>query len=201
MVKMRMMDDRFFNEAIVQDEMRKLRSVHDAILKWEELDSDELASEMAKQNGKQSPEQQYWISEHFNDRAYLLYETANVMFANLAVRITASVENFMGALCTDNNLEIVDSRGNPVDRPNWGHKRPVLERHFSINLSTFRGYENVRIARLLSNCFKHTEGKADEALAEHYSVGFDEEIKYGEVDWVALLRDTEAFLLQLAGCT
>jgi len=65
----RMMDDRFFNECIVEDECSKLESIYRAIEKWEFVAAAEWEASRPE-TAAMDEVQAEWAADHFNDQAY-----------------------------------------------------------------------------------------------------------------------------------
>ena len=187
----RVMCDRFFNECIVRDECAKLRSILNAIEKWEDVaaadwnDSEPDTSEM---NDLQAE----WAENYFNDQAFMMHQTKLAMLSSLSVTIAASIENFLGALCDD--LDLTDDLG---DRPNWGSKRPAIEKRLEISFGDLGRYRDVNRVRLLANCFKHNESKLTDDFVKSFGGTVNDEINYEKENWGGFIEATQAFLMAI----
>lgn len=96
MIEAHMMDDRFFADVVVGDEV----SIHRAIPKWERVAIAEVEAERrppAVGPGLDSA----WNEQYLQDRHYTLDATKNALFAGLAISTAATVQRTMLMLCRD----------------------------------------------------------------------------------------------------
>ena len=187
--QMRVMNDQFFSECIVRDECAKLRSILNAIEKWEGIAGVEWqASE--PDTSKMNDLQAQWAAEHFNDQAFMIYQTKQAMLSGFAVTIAASVENFFGALCDDLDLEL-------GSRPDWGKKRTAIENKLAISLGDLERFCDVNRVRLLANCFKHNESKTTNAFVDAFGGSVNKEIDFQSEDWDGFIEATQTFLMAI----
>jgi hypothetical protein len=121
MIQTHIMDDRFFNEVVVRDEMNKLRALLRAIPKWEEVAVAEVDALTASDLSEMSEEQRHWHSEYVNDRYYGIEETKEGLYRSFAVSVASTVENLMGLFCSEHAVAL-------RERPNWNHNRQGLAR-------------------------------------------------------------------------
>jgi len=187
MTKIRVMDDRLFNECIVRYECSKLDSIHRAIEKWEDVAVAQWNANSPDTSGMDEY-QAHWAASHFNDQAYMMHVTKQSMLGSLAVTMASSVENFFGALCEDREITLGDRAG-------WGQKRQRLETDLGVQFNTLPGIQEVTKVRLLGNCFKHNEGKKDAELVAECGGVVDEEIDFDAENWPNLIAATRQFLL------
>jgi hypothetical protein len=190
MARARVMDNRFFNECIARDDASKLKSILRAIPKWEEVAVAEVRATESADSSQMTSEQQHWHGEYVNDQFYMIDATKNGLLAGLSVAIASTVENFMGMLCAENEIVL------PA-RPMWSHKRNGVEQVIGMQLDTLTGFDSANRARLLGNCFKHNGGKTNQDWVDDYGGPLDEEIRYENENWGAIIGEVEAFLLEV----
>jgi hypothetical protein len=186
------LDDRFFNQCVVRDEAAKLRAILRAIPKWQAIALEEIATLEANSSESFSSAQQHWRSEFINDQHYLADQTANALFAGLAVSAAAVVESTLGMLCAEQGVVF------PNNRPGWGEKRQGLEGVLgTIRLDTLASFGHANRARLLGNCFKHNGGKTNQDWVRAFGGAESQEIQYVDEDWAAMIAGVQDFLLDL----
>jgi hypothetical protein len=193
MVRNHIMDNRFFNEVIVHDEMSKLRSLLQMIPNWEASAVVEVNTLAARDVGDMSLEQSQWHGEHVNDRYYDIDVVTKLMFCGLAVIAASAVENVMGMFCREH-----DGKFNP--KADWRTKRQRLEQLIGddASLSDLPGFSWAHRARILANCFKHNGGTVNEEYAKsivHRPIG--DEIRYQDENWAAIIDGIQTALLSL----
>ncbi len=184
---------------IIPDEIGKLKRVLQVIEQWERISDEELKklqSESEKEHNELAEQYGY---DPVNDEAFMLHQTARVMYANLAVTVATSAEVFVDCFCKAKGLTYLNKSGKPIDRPNWGHKKSVLERSLSVKFEDINGFAVNRKARVMGNCFKHNEGQANEEYVNRYGGESGAELEYDNEDWSDIIDGTRTFLLNLAG--
>ena len=125
------------------------------------------------------------------EEAIFLESTERVLWASLATAISSTVEASLGELCDSLKLKL-------PERANWGTKRNALEGEVPITFGSLDGFESVNRARVMSNCFKHNDGRANEEFSKLSSQPKGEEIDYELEDWDKLIADTQTFLESLS---
>jgi len=187
-----MMDDRFFNEIVVRDEVSKLRALLQAVPKWEEVAVAEADAFAASDHGEMSAEQQHWHDEFINDRYFSIDVTKEALFRGLAVSAASTVENVMGMLCQEYNVAL-------RERANWVDKRRGLEQLIGgTSLGDIPGFDSADRARILANCFKHNGGTVNQTYIAAIAIRpLGEEIRYQDENWGAILDGIQTALLAL----
>ncbi len=132
--------------------------------------------------------------EQLNIESSLLQETERVMFAGLAVAIASVTENIVGGMCKHLNLPLVKSDGTRIERPNFGNKQTAIEKHLGIKFCRLTGFDGNRLARLLANCYKHSEGRVNQELAKAFRRTKGEVIAYEKENWGHMISETKLFL-------
>ena len=67
----------------------------------------------------------------------------------------------------------------------------------SAEISQLPGYGGNQRARMLGNCFKHSEGKTNDRFVEKYGGVVGEEIKFEKEDWPSMISDTKRLLSEI----
>jgi hypothetical protein len=185
-------DDVWF-AMILPDEIAKLTRLHNAILKWSEL-TDKKFQEFRQQSEKQRTTQ--WDEYGYDpvsDEAFMLLGTERVMFANLGVSIAASAENFIVRLCKERGVNCVNGKG----QTDFAIACISLGNALGVVISDLPGYSGNQRARMLGNCFKHSEGRRNERFVEKYGGTLGEEIEYEKEDWPGMIGDTRTLLAEI----
>ena len=191
-------DNEFF-QLLIPDDIHRLNRLLGAIGKWRALAEAEFRTlQTETDSSKASPGDEYGY-DPIADEAFLTLATERALFGSLAVAIATIAETWVGQLCRARKITFVDSKGKPIVKPNWGHKKAALEKELGVTFEGMAGFPDNKRARLLGNCFKHHEGKVDADCAKHLSLKEEEEIEYEKQDWHAMIDGTRAFLLDLAG--
>jgi hypothetical protein len=194
MIQTHIMDDRFFNEVVVRDEMNKLRALLRAIPKWEGVAVAEVDALAASDLSAMSEEQRHWHGEHVNDRYYGIGETKEALYRSFAVSAASAVENLMGLFCSEHAVAL-------PDRPNWHHKRQGLERLIGggLDINALPSFDSANRARILANCFKHSSGTVSQEYIDHIGPrALGEEVRYQDENWTAVIDGIQAALLVVA---
>ena len=108
----------------------------------------------------------------------LIKEPAKRCTPNLAVTVATSAETFVDRFCQAMQVSYQDKTGKPIDKPNWGHKKAALERALNVTFEDIDGFEMNCKARVMGNCFKHNEGKADEDFSKRYGGQVGDDLEY-----------------------
>jgi hypothetical protein len=125
-----------------------------------------------------------WIYDMANDEFYLDDLSIRILYAGLAVIISSATENLFETICSHYHIKL-------KSRAMWGDKRTALEGKLLISLEDLPGFKLNKRARLMANCFKHSDGRANEELARYTGVRKGDEIKYEIEPWDRIIRETE----------
>ena len=177
----RIMDDKFFNEVLAHDECAKVRAIYRAIEKWEDVAAGEREARRPD-TSQLSEDQAYWAAQNFEDEAFVIHRTKQAMLGSLAVSIFAAVEAFVGAMCLDRGVKL-------KKRTLWGTKKKKLQDNLDVKFRDLDGFTEADRARVLGNCFKHNEGKANDEFVKVFAgqLAEDEEIDFESYDWPQLI--------------
>lgn len=191
MMQMNILNEQFFAEVVVRDEVRLLRSIHRAVPRWEEVALAEVEADSQPAENLTELEAE-WHHRYQQDQYYTLDATKNVLFGGLAVSAAAAVERTMLMLCRHRGQQL-------SDRACWGQARPVLKQLIGADLSTLNGFNAANRARLLGNCFKHNGGRRNqEFVGDLHDGAVGEEIRYENEDWPSLIDGIQSYLTDLA---
>ena len=192
MIQTHIMDDRFFNEVVVRDEVSKLRALLRAIPKWEEVAVAEVDALAAIDLGEMSEEQRHWHGENVNDSYYSIDVTKDALFGGLAVNAASTVENIMRMLCNEYKVAL-------RERANWCHMEQGLARLIGgVRLSDVPGFDSADRSRILANCFKHNGGTVNQEYIDKIAPRpLDEVIRYRDENWGATFNGIQKALLAL----
>jgi hypothetical protein len=177
----------------LQEEITNLTRLHTAILKWAgvaEMDLQGFRQEVEKRRTPQWDEYGY---DPIIDEAFMLLGTERVMFANLGVSIAACAENFIIRVCKAREVNCLNKNG----QTDFGIACQCLGCSLKTVISELPGYSGNQRARLLGNCFKHSEGKTNDRFVEKYGGVVGEEIKYEKEDWPSMIADTNRLLSEI----
>jgi hypothetical protein len=140
-----------------------------------------------------SEEQRHWHSEYVNDRYYGIEETKEGLYRSFAVSVASTVENLMGVFCSEHAVAL-------PEQPNWNHNRQGLERLIDdgMDINGLAGFDSANRARVLANCFKHSDGTVSQEYIDHIGPRMlGEEIRYQDENWSAVIDSTQAGSAQL----
>src|SRR5271156_3493589 len=115
------------------------------------------------------------------------------MFANLGVCIAACAENFIIRVCKARVVTCVNKKG----QTDFGIACTSLGASLKSEISQLPGYAGNQRARMLGNCFKHSEGKTNDCFVKKYGGVVGEEIKYEKEDWPLMIADTNRLLSEI----
>lgn len=119
----------------------------------------------------------------FSDASYWMRETERTMFAGLAVAIASAAEPFRKAFI--------------AKRKAAGETEKVANRE----LASIAGHSDYNRARILANCFKHSDGNVNDdyvsTYQDHREVG--EKIDYSAENWTSIIDGLRRFLRQVCG--
>ncbi len=183
-----------FYTLIIPDEVTKLKRVLEIIKKWEIISNSELDSIF--QNQSEQEQKKVAIDydyEPVNDEAFIIHQSTRVIYANLAVTVTASVEKFIDYFYQSQKAIFKD---NPNDY-SYNRKQECLERQCKIKFDQIDGFKLTQKARIMGNCFKHNAGNANEVFAKKFDVSLGESIYFEKENWLEIIVATECFLVCL----
>ena len=187
----------WFLKMVAEQEAEKLTSLHQAICNWHDAAEAKFESRISAHGVPQS-EMSQGQYDLFAGEAFGLLGTQRIMLAGLAMAIASTVENYLGLWCETARIPIVDKDGNPIDRPNWGHKKQAIKKARAINLVDIAGFGGCTRARILGNCFKHKDGRTNDEYVKKYGGQEGAEIEYERENWPDLIDATRTFLVGLA---
>ena len=173
---------------MLSDEIGNLTRLHKAILKWvevAEMDSQGFRQEVERRRTPQWDDEYDPISNEASNRL----ATVRVMFANLGVTIAACAENFIIRICNVRSVTCV--------KGHFGSTCDSLGKSLGVEISQLPGYAGNQRARLLGNCFKHTEGRTDDRFAGKYGGAVGEDIQYEKEDWPSMIAETNGLLSEI----
>jgi hypothetical protein len=174
------------------DEISKLRRLLGAIGKWRQVADTEFDEFQKLSEQKRTPAWDEYGYDPAQDEAFMLLETERVMFANLAVTIASAAENFMIGICKGRKLPCEKS-----GKTDFAVALDSLGKAIGRTISELPGYGGNQRARLLGNCFKHTEGKTNQRFVDKYGGSVGETIEYEKETWEQMIGDTETLLREV----
>lgn len=188
-----------FYGLIIPDEIVKLKRVLQVIEQWGRISDEEFKKFQCESKNEQSELAEQCGYVPVNDEAFMLHQTARVMYANLAVTVAASAEAFVDRFCKARKLTYRNKAGKLISRPDWGVKRCALESSLNVEFDSVDGFKLNRKARVMGNCFKHNNGQANEEWVELSGGKIGDDLQYESEDWSEIIDGTRTFLLNLAG--
>ena len=175
---------------IVPDEISKLRRLHEAIRRWDDVSAAEFEAFQKTVEQRRTPQ---WDEFGYNpaaDEAFMLLSTQRVMFANLGVTIAACVENFVFRVCNALRIECLNAK----QQNDFGIACQRLGKSVNSDISTLPGYSGGQRARMLGNCFKHAEGKKSDLWVKKFGGAEGDEIEYENEHWNSMINDSQRLL-------
>jgi hypothetical protein len=185
-------DDVWFR-MVLPEQIAKLRRLHEVINKWRAVADTEFASFQRQCEQNRKPAWGKYGYDPVQDEAFMLLETERVMFANLGVSIASCAENFIVGICKSRGNNYVNNAG----ESHYGIACKSLSSSLNVEISDLPGHAGNQRARMLGNCFKHSEGKANEKFATKYSVPLGEPIEFEKEDWSRMIVDTQTLLSEI----
>ena len=185
-------DDVWFS-MFLPDEISKLRRLLGAIGKWRQVADTEFDEFQKLCDQKRTPTWDEYGYDPAQDEAFMLLETERVMFANLAVTIASAAENFIIGICKVRGVNYVSDSG---ETP-FGIACQGLGGSLKAVISELAGYSGNQRARMLGNCFKHSEGKTNQRFVDKYGGSLGEVIEYEKETWEQMIGDTETLLREI----
>lgn len=185
-------DDVWFS-MLLPDEIGKLRRLHEAIGKWR-IGTDAEFDDFKRQcDQNRNPVWDEYGYDPVQDEAFMLLETERVMLANLGVSIASTAENLIVGICKSRNVNALNNFG----ITDFGIACQSLGNSLKIVLSKLPGYDGNQRARMLGNCFKHSEGKTNQKFVEKYGGDLGMTIEYEKEDWLGMIADTQTMLTEI----
>ncbi len=186
--------EREYLRLVVQDEESRLLVLIDVIPTWQAVALDALTKRASVlRASKLDPDLRQTSEDDLGNDHDLVLQTVRALYASLAVSIASAAENYVGSICRRKNL-LVDAAGHPLARPDWGVKRQKLQDALAFNFDDLEGFVLNKKARLLGNCFKHSDGRRNEQLASQFGGTEGEVIEYENENWRDLIEGTGSFL-------
>jgi hypothetical protein len=185
-------DDVWF-AMIFPDEIANLTRLHGAILKWVEVTDKEFHDFRQQAEKRRTPQWDDYGYDPIGDEAFMLLGTERVMLANLGVSIAACAENFIIRVCKARGVTCVNKKG----KTDFSIACTSLGASLKIEISQLPGYIGNQRARMLGNCFKHTEGKRNDFFVEKFGGVVGEEIEYEKERWPSMIADTKTLLSEI----
>ena len=128
------------------------------------------------------------LSDYLSNELWEANEAYKTGFGALAVMAMSVVESRMKELLARDG--VIEAR-----RRSWQYVEGWFRGKTARGLASLSEYNRVDTLRLLSNCFKHNDGKSSVTLAKRLKIRAREEIDYVHQDWTGFLEAIEAFLL------
>lgn len=186
-------DDVFWG-MIVPDEIAKLMRLHEAIRKWKDLTNSEFQEICDSVKQQQNSVWDRYSYDPLEDEAFMLLDTQRVMFANLGVSIAATAENFIIRVGMYRGLNCLNGDG----QPHFDIACRCLGCSLKVVIFELPGYKENQRARMLGNCFKHSEGKTSDRYARKYKVPVGQAIEYEKEDWTGMIEGTRFLLTEIS---
>lgn len=180
---------------MLPDEVAKLNRLLSAINKWRSIEVSEFDEFKVKVESNPNPAWEDHGYDPLADEAFMMLETERVMFANLGVTIASAAENFLIGICKMRQVDCVNDRG----ETDFGIACQSLGKSLNVVISDLPGYQGNQRARMLGNCFKHSEGKTNERFVRKYGGNLGESIEYESESWEEMIAETETFLSEVIG--
>ncbi|MBL4885762.1 MAG: hypothetical protein JKY95_14675 [Planctomycetaceae bacterium] len=169
------------------EEIGKLKRLHKAICKWQEVAATELDEFQHQCSQNHNPAWDEYGYDPVLEEAFMLQETERVMYANFAVTIASVVENFIINICNVRGVACVNDFG----ETHFGIACQCLGCSLKVVIHELPGYTGTQQARLLGNCFKHSDGKKNQRFVNKYGGFLDEIIEYENEDWLKMIAETK----------
>ena len=183
-------------KSLLDTRIEGLRHLLDAIAKWRNVAHQELADWGKRLEDKKEASE--YDCDILVDEAYMTTKTERLMYANVSVSLFAVAENVLRVLCLNLDGTEVHKQIKSRNKPNWGHIRNALQKHFHIEYHELEHYETMVRVRLLNNCFKHSSGNPNAEFMREYGGDYIEGIEYEKEDWNEIISNCHLFLHNLA---
>ena len=183
-------------EEVARIDVERLESLRAAAEEWDRFVQERFGVKVTIARAKDpTGELSDWLDDNLGDEAFRLQETKRLLCAGIAVAITSVTESFGASVC--NFMGHRPAKGKDVSF-SWRKVVELLEKDSGKKLSDLPGYEMNHRARLLGNCFKHSDGKANSSLEKAAGIVKGTEIAFEKEDWAKMIEDTKQFLVSLA---
>jgi len=186
-----------WDEMYIEVEIDRLEELRGAIQKW----SDDAKAKLDKTINDYKTQHSVipeGVWDSFGDRAFVDQDTERILYAGLASAVASCAEHVVENFCQRERVLLVNKAGKTINRPNWGHKKSALEQYLKVDFLDLEGFDLNKLARLLSNCFKHSDSCVDARLAERPGFTKGAKVEYEKQDWKKMIVGTGSFLLALA---
>lgn len=180
---------------ILPYEIANLTRLHGKVLKWVEITDKEFQESRQQAEKRCMPQWDEYGYDPISDEAFMLLGTERVMFANLGVSIAACAENFIIRVCKARGVKCVNGKG----QTDFSIACTSLGTSLKIGIFQLPGYSGIQRARMLGNCFKHSEGKTNDSFVKKYGGVVGKEIEYEKEDWPSMIADTNRLLSEIIG--
>lgn len=180
-------------ESSVSQYAVKLQNLSTAINDWQSFATKQL-NETAEADRKR-PEVQELVDydQYLQGQEEILFEIEHMMYGGLAVSVLSSAESVLRMLCNKQGKVLKPKANLKTIRETL---EPLLKSGGKFD--SLAEFSNANCARMLGNCYKHNDGKADKEWAEQFAVTIGDELEYIRDDWPKLIESTKTFLLALA---
>jgi hypothetical protein len=182
--------DEIWFAQIVLIEIAKITRLYEAILKWDQVSGEEFDKFRLEAESRWTHQWDDYGYDPVADELFMLLCTQRVMFANLAVSIAACAENFILQVCTAREVNCLNNK----KQTDYGIACNSLGNALGVVIAQLPGYDGNQRARILGNCFKHSEGKKNDRFVEKFGGAVDEAIEYEKEDWPLMIADTQELL-------
>lgn len=167
-----------------------LVKLHKAIQEWQEKANDDLTISRKRLDAQYADDEgQEFLADWHSQEDARVRETVRIMYAGLAVAIASHVESCFEFFCERCGITL-------AARADWGAKRNQLEQTIGTAgcLSSVSGSSDVKKVRLLGNCFKHNDGKANAVFVDEYGGVLSEQIDYESQLWDEIINNVGDYL-------
>jgi len=190
-------------------EIEVIENLLSATKEWYCLASEKFTDIQSQLETKDAHE---YAWNEFDDKYRISNKVKRIMYANVAVSLFAIAEYFLFLLCVNSGFikvkisesgetKIKNSEGKGIKKPNWVVFKNQIEGNTKIKFVNIPCFDTVNRARLLNNCFKHSNGTINKDFVKNFGGAESDDIEYESEDWKKLISDCETFLLQLADKT
>lgn len=162
--------------------MRLLAAIQ-AWAKAEDVALDARIENLKRENGGEIPGEY----DGFSDADCWIRETEQTMFAGLAVAIASAVDPYFKAI-TKKHMDA-------------GKEPAAAKKAACAELNALAHHADYNRARILANCFKHSDGNISRDYVDTYDDGRNEgdEIDYRAENWKSIIDGLRLFLFQVCG--
>ncbi len=179
-------------QAQLESQIDLLRHYLEAIQRWQGASQSELDARQA------SLESMNAIPEYDSDEvAYagdMIKATCRLMYATLAVSLSAVAENFLRSACLGLHNTKLRNRIAAKERSDWGYIQRKVESISNIKYNGINHFEAMHKVRVLNNCFKHNRGRINKLYAKNIGGSVGDQIEYEKENWETIISECHAFL-------